>query len=1389
MPILAHLNIKTRLLTNSGLIFTFFVLALAVYQFALSRVDAAFIKVEDNRRHYDAKAWSIKAGMQEIRRAATEFALHQELMQADLVEDGLGEMLRLAQDIRQYADLNRNQEFVAQAEAIAEAVTVYERLFRQVREAEVRRGLTPDLGLLGRLRDVGHQLFAEQTSEHAVGLALNELIKAQAILTSEEVGNLKERNEALERAVENFVHAFNAQVPATAKYHDLYHWFDEYQLRIHYYLVATANKTDRSQGAEAIRAVEKATTMLRNGLLKTYVPNVAAFILEARRYEKDYVQRGDQTSIDKTYRAISDVRQAFVDSDVPQSDIDEVNHTLDDYLNDFKALVAIDRELVDLSDRLQAESYHTVTAVDAILAAAITADEQAETEARAISRLASLVSIAICLAAMLIGLLLSLAVNRSINRPLQAVLEALTRVSQGDYTVRITQFASDEIGRLSVMFNRMVEAIAGSQWLATGRNLMAEQLREDKEEERLARDIIAFLAHYLGAQVGAFYVAQADGSLRLAASFSVASLRRLPSTFKPGEGLVGEAALGRRLMVVTELPADYLRLESGLGGTASVNLLLLPVTWLNKVRGVVELASCASFTETQLSFMEEVAEGIAIGLYSCRQRQETLVLLAETQRQASILQTQQEELRAANEELEEHTQVLRQSEEELRTQQEELQSANEELEEKSESLVRQNRDIEMKNRELEEAWTDIDAQARELAAASRYKSEFMANMSHELRTPLNSLLLLARNLARNKGDYLQPDQVESAQIIYNSGQDLMRLINDILDLSKIEAGRMDIANEEIGLRGLGDWLRTNFAHMLADKGLEFTVELAGDLPASIRSDRMRLEQILRNLVGNAVKFTERGGVTVRFLRPASETRLTASGLDPRETIAVAVQDTGIGITPEQQKVIFDAFIQAEGGTARRYGGTGLGLSISKKLTELLGGEIQLTSQEGQGATFTVYLPLGGELVVPGEGKAYVQPLPAPRAMPGTLIQAAIADDRGKLSQGDKRLLIIEDDPNFAKVLLFQGRDKGFKCLVAATGHEGLQLAKQYAPGAIILDIRLPDIDGWQVLETLKNDPGLRHIPVHMMSGQEKTMEAFKKGAIGFLSKPVSEEEMLAAFARLEDVLSKRMRELLVVEDDTLICQGIVELIGNGDVTVTSVMDGAHAIAALEQKRYDCMILDIGLPDMSGFDLLDSLSRNEAIEIPPVIVYTGRDLTREEGQALARYTDTVIIKGVKSEERLLDETALFLHRVVSRMPVEKRKMIASLYDQDTMFRDKRIMVVDDDMRNAFALSRILEERGMRIVLANDGRHALELLDKEPAVDLILMDIMMPVLDGYQTMRKIREQERFWNLPIIALTAKALPEDKEKCMAAGASDYLAKPVNEDRLLAMMRVWLYR
>ena len=1389
MVSLTTFPIKIRLLANSGVLLFLFVLALGVHQFALNRVGNIFVQTSEHQRQYDDKASEVKAVLRTVELAAAEFSEDRQLATAMRVEQGLASIDRLTSDIRRYADSQGDQRFVDLTEAITTAAVRYQSLFHDLRLAHVRRGLTIDEGLMGAMRAAAYRLETNEMVEHSLGQVMGDLLKMNAILNSADDIDVKTRIDAMDSAQAAFVQLFNLHVPNTETNQDLYRLFEAYQLTIHRYFVAASGGSGPKL-TEAKQNAERGFVALSRRLLKNYVPNSAALILGIRKQEKDYMLRkGDEYAV-KTRNAVRALREAFANAGVSREHVADANYILDEYLNNFDALVKADREVDGLHKQSQEAASRIDDAVETILNAAIAEDAAAGVKARSLSQAASIASFAMCLAAMLAGLWLSLVINRSISRPLQGVLDALNLVAKGDYGARIAHAGADEIGHLGRMFNRMVEAIGLSQWQANGRSRLAELLREDKSEERLCRDSLVFLAQYLEAQAGAFYVRRADGSLLLAATFSVASIKEVPAFFGPGEGLVGEAAISRQLVEINDLPPDYLRLESGLGQTAPVSVVLLPVIWMNGLQGVVELAGYHPFSEEKRLFLNEAGEAIAVSLYSARQRQKTLELLDETQRQAAALQRQQEELRAANEELEEQAQALRRNEEKLRSQQEELQAANEELEEKGETLIRRNQDMEEANRELEEAWRDIDAQAKELAAANQYKSEFLANMSHELRTPLNSLLLLARNLAQNKGGNLEPAQVESATIIHNSGQDLLRLINDILDLSKIEAGRMDVASEEIGLRGLGDWLKSDMGHLLSDKGLEFVVEIDGTLPKAIVSDRLRIEQILRNLVSNAIKFTHQGTVTVIFRRPEPGSDLTASGLDPGQSIAIAVSDTGIGITPEQQRVIFDAFRQAEGGTARQYGGTGLGLSISRRLAGLLGGEIQLASQKGQGATFTVFLPLCRDAEPPGERQGAMTLASFHEPEVHSLdTPPAVADDREQLTPGDKRLLIIEDDVNFASILLSQGRQKGFKGLVAVSGQEGVRLARQHTPGAIILDIRLPDIDGWQVLEALKNDSALRHIPVHMMSGQEKTIEAFKKGAIGFLTKPVSESDIETAFACLEDALSKKVRDLLVVEDDKCIQQGIAELIGNGDVIVTAVMSGKEAIVRLQAKTYDCMVLDIGLPDMTGFELLERLRQDETVEIPPVIIYTGRELTRDEGQALARYTDTVIIKGAKSEERLLDETALFLHRVMSRLPVEKRKMIASLYDQDTMFRDKRVMVVDDDMRNAFALSRILEERGMRIVLANDGRHALDLLAKDSAVDLILMDIMMPVLDGYQTIAAIRAQEQFWNLPIIALTAKALPEDKERCMAVGASDYLAKPVNEDRLLAMMRVWLYR
>ena len=740
----------------------------------------------------------------------------------------------------------------------------------------------------------------------------------------------------------------------------------------------------------------------------------------------------------------------------------------------------------------------------------------------------------------------------------------------------------------------------------------------------------------------------------------------------------------------------------------------------------------------------------------------------------------------------------------MKSQQEELQVTNEELEEKTHALEKEREEIKRKNRDLENISKALEQKAAELEVSSRYKSEFLANMSHELRTPLNSLLILAQDMASNKKKNLDKDQVESATIIEKSGRDLLNLINQILDLSKIEAGRMAINIENMKPAEIIHTITGKFKPLTDDKGVELITNLDNALPETIRTDRQRLEQIIGNLMSNAIKFTEKGTVSVNFHKPASDISLFRSGLDPEKSIAIAVQDTGIGVPEDKQLEIFEAFQQADGSTSRHYGGTGLGLSISRELAKLLGAEIQMSSEVGKGSTFIIYLPIDGVKLetrnlgeASDQDKLETEDLKLEKTgrpdsefrVSSIRYPVSIPDDRDDIRENERVVLIIEDDPEFAKILYRFCHDRDFKSIHAGDGETGLKLADKFKPDAILLDIRLPGIEGWGVLEFLKSNTATRHIPVHMISVEEETIDAYRKGAIGYLTKPVNEEQLENAFTRIKDAIDKDIKNLLIVEDDPVMRKSVIKLIGNGDVKCKAVGTGTEALEELRSRSYNCIILDLNLPDISGFELLNKLEASEEISIPPVIVYTGKDLTREEEYQLRKYASSIIVKSVRSQERLLDETALFLHRVVDNLPAGKRKMISALHDTDTIFQGKKILVADDDMRNVFAISKIMEERGMNVHRASDGQKALTILDRNPDMDLVLMDIMMPVMDGYEAIRRIRSQECFWRLPILAITAKAMKEDRDKCIAAGANDYLPKPVEIERLLSLMRVWLYK
>jgi CheY-like chemotaxis protein/nitrogen-specific signal transduction histidine kinase len=686
--------------------------------------------------------------------------------------------------------------------------------------------------------------------------------------------------------------------------------------------------------------------------------------------------------------------------------------------------------------------------------------------------------------------------------------------------------------------------------------------------------------------------------------------------------------------------------------------------------------------------------------------------------------------------------------------------------------------LEEKNKEVEASKNDIEKKTKQLEISSKYKSEFLANMSHELRTPLNSLLILSKDLSENRKKNLDAVQVESAEIIYKSGHDLLVLINEVLDLSKIEAGKMNVNIEKVSLKNFSHNLLRDFKHQAEQKGLTILCELASDLPDFIHTDSQRLNQILKNLLSNAIKFTENGSVTIR-IEPYTET-----------TLNISVTDTGIGISEDKQSAIFEAFQQAEGGTSRKYGGTGLGLSISRELAKLLEGEIKVGSNLNQGSTFSLIIPLAIYPPQESEQEIPVQPISAPRRSENDvkyLNYPTIQDDRELIKTDDKIVLIIEDDRNFAAILLKQANKKGFKCLSASSGEDGLLLAIKYKPQAIILDMGLPGINGKQVLHELKVNPSVRHIPVHIISANDRSLEPIREGAVEYLMKPIAKEELEQAFNRIENFVDRKIKKLLIIEDSENSRKAIKILIGTGDVECYEAATGKEAIALFENNHIDCIILDIGLPDMTGFELIHTLSEMKGHNLPPIIVYTGKELTKEENNLLHKYSDSIIIKGIKSEERLLDETALFLHRTISSLPKSKQMMIHNLHDKEAIFHSKKILLVDDDMRNIFALSKILQERGMEVIKSEDGKNALKMVEEHSDIDLVLMDIMMPEMDGYEAMKRIRSQIKFRNLPIIALTAKAMKDDKQKCIDAGANDYITKPIDVERLLSLMRVWL--
>jgi CheY-like chemotaxis protein/signal transduction histidine kinase len=896
-------------------------------------------------------------------------------------------------------------------------------------------------------------------------------------------------------------------------------------------------------------------------------------------------------------------------------------------------------------------------------------------------------------------------------------------------------------------------------------------LQGQRDLATVGRMLLSELVPLVNAQQGVIYRMEAEesGGLTLLSAYADDSSNGHSHRLRIGEGLAGQCAIEKRSMLITQVPDHAVPIHTALFKTPPQNVIVLPVLFEDSAKAVIELASLSNFTASHLAFLEQLTASIGIVLNSIEATMQTEALLQQSQQLATELQTQQRE----------------------------LQQKNEQLAQKAQQLAEQNVEVERKNQEIEQARRALEGKAKELALTSKYKSEFLANMSHELRTPLNSILVLGQQLSDNPDRNLTSKQVEFARTIHGAGTDLLNLISDILDLSKIESGTVSVQAEEVFLTSMMEMVARPFRHEADTRKLNFEVRTDPVLPRSVVTDPRRLQQVLKNLLSNAFKFTDHGAVQLAVFAAASgwsPDHAILSGA--ASVIAFEVTDTGIGIPAEKQRIIFEAFQQADASTSRKYGGTGLGLAISRELANLLGGEIQLHSTPGEGSTFTLYLPqtyLGSSAAL----SVSMREAELAAATQGQLPVASLAevavekiqDDRADLLPEDSVLLIVEDDPHYARVLQDLARDKGFKVLVATHGAEALALAREFHPTAISLDVFLPDMLGWTVLNHLKQDPSLRHIPVQMVTLDEDRQHGLTRGAFSFVTKPTTREALDTLFDRIKEYTSPRRKRLLVVEDNPAEQLSVQELLGYDDIDMTTVTTGAQALKLATEEAFDCMVLDLRLPDMSGFQVLENLRDAPAVADLPVVVFTGKELSPEEDSQLRTLARSVVVKGVESPERLLDETALFLHRVVADLPAEKQRMLDQLHRSDDALFNKKVLIVDDDVRNIFALSSVLERRGMIVLTAGTGREAIGTIESTPDIAIVLMDIMMPEMDGYETMQVIRQNASFRRLPIVALTAKAMKGDREKCLEAGASEYLAKPVNTEQLLSALRMWLHR
>jgi HAMP domain-containing protein/CheY-like chemotaxis protein/signal transduction histidine kinase len=958
----------------------------------------------------------------------------------------------------------------------------------------------------------------------------------------------------------------------------------------------------------------------------------------------------------------------------------------------------------------------------------------------------------------------------NLTTQVRAIAEVATAVTKGDLTRSIQVEARGEVAELKDNINTMIgnlrlttERNTEQDWLKTNLAKFTNMLQGQRDLLTVGKMLLSELTPLVNAQMGVIYqMDEADPpTLRLVSAYADHAMDGHPKSFRLGQGLIGQCAADKRPVLVRDMER-VVPISSALLDVTPRNIIVLPVLFESQVKAVIELSSLSDFTSLEIAFLEQLTANIGIVLNSIEATMQTEGLLKQSQQLAGELQTQQKE----------------------------LQQTNEQLEQKARELAEQNVEVERKNQEIEQARRALEEKATELALTSKYKSEFLANMSHELRTPLNSILILGQQLAENPDRNLSGKQVEFARTIHGAGTDLLNLISDILDLSKIESGTVTVDAEEIAFSSVVETVTRTFRHEAEARQLGFGVKIDPNLDRTIVTDSKRLQQVLKNLLSNAFKFTAQGEVRLEVSAVREGFSPTHPVLSQAPAVVMfEVSDTGIGIPAEKQKLIFEAFQQADASTSRKYGGTGLGLAISRELSNLLGGEIQLRSTPGVGSSFKLYLPVRYVgAASPARQQQAAPAAPAVVALPDRAVEQ-ILDDRTILAPGDSILLVVEDDPHYARILMDLAHDEGFKVLVAMRGADALELALEFSPSAISLDIFLPDMLGWTVLNQLKQNAKTRHIPVQIVTLDEDRQHGLARGAFSFVTKPTSAEGIQAALAKVKDYVRPRRKRLLIVEDNVAEQMSIGALLGHDDIEIVTAGTGAEALEILRDRGADCIVLDLRLPDISGFDLLEKLRVDAALTDIPVIVFTGRPLSNEEEAQLHTVARSIVVKDVESPERLLDETALFLHRIITDLPQEKQKMLERLNSSDDDLIGRAVLLVDDDARNIFALSSVLERRGMNVLTATTGREAIDLVERTPDLAIVLMDIMMPEMDGYQTMARIRENPSFRRLPIIALTAKAMKGDREKCLEAGASDYLAKPVNTEQLLSALRMWLHR